>query len=174
MRLFLLATLLVSAFMVGVTACASTPRSESAALTQPARSEAPIHGAGSPEAGGASPVAVLGAMVAAQRVISGRATWYCLSGRSVCTRGYRDSDMVAAIDTDLGFEKGDRIEVRHRDRAIVVEVVDVCGCPGDRLVDLTHGAFSRLGDPALGWLPVTLRLAGSGATLPPTSTSEGE
>ena len=110
----------------------------------------------------------LGAMVRAERRISGKATWYCLSGRSVCTRGYSDSDMVAAIDTSLGFDKGDRVLVTHRGRSIEVTIVDVCGCPGDRLIDLTHGAFRRLANPDLGWIPVTLESAGAQPTLPPT------
>lgn len=145
---------------------------------RPALREAPNLGAGSPEWVGTSgagrgdlpagPVEVLGAMVRAERRISGKATWYCLSGRSVCTRGYSDSDMVAAIDTSLGFDKGDRVRVTHGGRSIVVTIVDVCGCPGDRLIDLTHGAFRRLANPDLGWIPVTLESAGAQPTLPAT------
>lgn len=108
--------------------------------------------------------------------VSGTATWYCMSGSSACTRGYSQDDMVAAIDTDLGFEKGDRIEVRYQDRSVVVTIVDVCGCPGERLVDLTSGAFSRLADLGLGVIPVTLQRADAAPdiSLPPTDTTEGE
>lgn len=98
----------------------------------------------------------------------GLATWFCLSGSSACTTGYDQADLVAAIDTDLGFAKGDQVRVRYGDRSVVVTVVDVCGCPGDRLVDLTSGAFRELADLDLGVIPVTVELAGPGATLPAT------
>lgn len=98
----------------------------------------------------------------------GTATWYCLSGSSVCTRGYGPSDLVAAIDSDLGFAKGDRIVVRYGKRSVTVRVVDVCACPGERLVDLTSGAFSRLAPLGYGVIPVTVEAAGPGMTLPPT------
>lgn len=98
----------------------------------------------------------------------GLATWFCLSGSSACTAGYDQADLVAAIDTDLGFAKGDRIRVRFGDRSVVVTVVDICGCPGDRLVDLTSGAFRELANLDVGVIPVTVELAGPGATLPAT------
>ena len=91
----------------------------------------------------------------------GTATWYCLSGKSVCTAGYGGTDMVAAIDTDLGFHKGDVIRVRYGGYSAIVTIVDVCGCPGERLVDLTSGAFACLADRNLGVIPVTIELAGS-------------
>lgn len=64
--------------------------------------------------------------------------------------------------------QGDRIRVRYGDRSVTVTVVDVCGCPGDRLVDLTSGAFAQLADLDVGVIPVTVELAGPGVTLPPT------
>lgn len=100
----------------------------------------------------------------------GLATWYCLSGSSACTTGYSQADLVAAIDTDLGFVRGDRIRVRYGDRSVVVEVVDVCRCPGDRLVDLTSGAFARLADLEVGVIPVLIELESPHVTLPPTET----
>jgi hypothetical protein len=102
----------------------------------------------------------------------GLATWYCLSGSSACTRGYSGDDLVAAIDTDLGFGKGDRLLIRHGDRSVVVTVVDVCGCPGERLIDLTSGAFRRLANLDLGVIPVTVELAGADTTLPPTDEED--
>lgn len=98
----------------------------------------------------------------------GLATWYCLSGSSACTTGYDQADMVAAIDSDLGFNRGDRIRVRYGDKEVVVTIADVCGCPGERLVDLTSGAFARLASLDVGVIPVTIELAGPTATLPAT------
>jgi hypothetical protein len=103
----------------------------------------------------------------------GTATHYCLPGQrgtAYCTRGYGPEDMVAAIDTDLGFDKGDVVTVRFGDKAVTVRIVDVCGCPGERLIDLTSGAFRRLAPLGLGVLPVTVELAGAERTLPPTDT----
>jgi hypothetical protein len=103
----------------------------------------------------------------------GTATHYCLPGQrgtAYCTRGYGPEDMVAAIDTDLGFDKGDVVLVRSLagDEQVTVRIVDVCGCPGNRLIDLTSGAFRRLAPLGIGVLPVTVELAGSERTLPPT------
>jgi hypothetical protein len=105
--------------------------------------------------------------------IRGTATWYCNDGQrgtAYCTRGYGPDDMVAAIDTDLGFDKGDVVLVRSLagDEQVTVTIVDVCGCPGNRLIDLTSGAFRRLAPLGVGVLPVTVELAGSERTLPPT------
>jgi hypothetical protein len=105
--------------------------------------------------------------------IRGTATWYCNDGQrgtSSCTRGYGPEDMVAAIDTDLGFDKGDVVLVRSLagDEQVTVTIVDVCGCPGSRLIDLTSGAFRRLAPLGTGVLPVTVELAGAERTLPPT------
>jgi hypothetical protein len=105
--------------------------------------------------------------------IRGTATWYCNDGQrgtSYCTRGYGPEDMVAAIDTDLGFDKGDVVLVRSLagDEQVTVTIVDVCGCPGSRLIDLTSGAFRRLAPLGIGVLPVTVELAGAERTLPPT------
>jgi hypothetical protein len=106
-------------------------------------------------------------------VIRGTATHYCLSGQrgtAYCTRGYGPEDLVAAIDTDLGFAKGDVVIVRSLagPESVRVTIVDVCGCPGERLIDLTSGAFRRLAPLGLGVIPVTLELAGADRTLPPT------
>lgn len=113
-------------------------------------------------------------------VIRGTATHYCLPGQrgtAFCTRGYGPEDLVAAIDRDLGFSKGDRVKVRFScgedcKRSVTVTIVDVCRCPGERLIDLTSGAFRQLAPLGLGVLPVTLELAGADQTLPPTDEEE--
>lgn len=115
-------------------------------------------------------------------LIAGTATWYCGAG-SPCTDGYGPDDYVAAIDSDLGFEKGDQVRVTYGEHVISVVIVDVCACAGERLVDLTTQAFVRLvtndSHPSeadrqhalgLGVIPVTIELGGGGprVTLPPT------
>lgn len=120
----------------------------------PSQSTAPLPAwIASSESGG-------GASVFEATRYAGTATWYC--GTTVtCTRGYGPGDMIAAIDTDLGFHKGDRVTVRAFGRAVTVRIVDVCGCPGRRLIDLSRGAFSRLANPDYGVIAVTLELAGA-------------
>ena len=127
-----------------------------------------LHGAGLTgsvlrEAPRATEGSVLGAS------LRGTATWYCGNG-SRCTRGYGPSDMVAAIDTGTGFRRGDVVTVRHAGRAVTVRIVDVCGCTGARVIDLTTGAFRRLAPLSRGVIPVTLS---AGIALPATD-AEGE
>lgn len=108
----------------------------------------------------------------------GEATHYCLPGQrgtAYCTRGYGPDDLVAAIDSDLGFRKGDVVLVRSllsTGGSVRVRIVDVCGCPGERLIDLTSGAFRRLAPLGLGVIPVTVELAGAERTLPPTDEED--
>jgi rare lipoprotein A (peptidoglycan hydrolase) len=97
---------------------------------------------------------------------SGQATWYC-SPTSACTHGYGPSDMVGAIDPTLGIDKGSIVTVTHGDTTIAVRIVDVCACPGDRLIDLTSGAFSRLAPLSAGVIDIELE---AGLALPPTDT----
>jgi rare lipoprotein A (peptidoglycan hydrolase) len=109
---------------------------------------------------------------------AGTATWYCSDGRdgsprSACTVGYGPSDLVAAIDTDLGIGKGERIRIRFGAKSVDVLVVDVCACAGERAVDLTIGAFQKLAPWGYGVLPVTVEVVGDPQpriTLPPTDT----
>lgn len=123
--------------------------------------------AGAPRAGTSGRPGPTGEIGAA--LMSGTATWYCLSGSSACTRGYGQDDLVAAIDTELGFAKGDVVRVTYLgERSIDVRIVDVCLCPGDRLIDLTSGAFLRLAPLGLGVIPVTIEAGKPGMTLPPT------
>jgi rare lipoprotein A (peptidoglycan hydrolase) len=97
---------------------------------------------------------------------SGSATWYC-SPTSACTHGYGPSDMVGAIDPTLGIDKGSIVRVTHDGTTIAVRIVDVCACPGDRLIDLTSGAFSRLAPLSAGVIDIELE---AGLPLPATDT----
>jgi rare lipoprotein A len=97
---------------------------------------------------------------------SGTATWFC-SPSSACTHGYGPSDMVGAIDPTLGIDEGSIVTVTHDGTTIAVRIVDVCACPGDRLIDLTSGAFSRLAPLSAGVIPIELE---AGLPLPQTDT----
>jgi hypothetical protein len=99
--------------------------------------------------------------------IGGQATWYC-GGGSPCTAGFGPSDLIAAIDPTLGIERGERLTVHYRGRSVVVLVVDVCACPGGRIIDLSRLAFSQLADPSLGVIPVAIEFGGPGVTPPAT------
>jgi hypothetical protein len=109
---------------------------------------------------------------------AGTATFYCATKAeyppdgSPCTAGYEPGDLVAAIDSDLGIQEGTRVTVRSQagDGQVTVRIVDVCECPGERLIDLSAAAFQRLAPLAYGVIPVTIELAGPGPTLPPTET----
>jgi rare lipoprotein A (peptidoglycan hydrolase) len=113
----------------------------------------------------------------AAATFGGQATWYC-SASSACTRGYGPGDLVAAIDPTTGVTKGTRLRVHHQGRSVDVTVVDVCACGGDRVIDLTSGAFARLADLSRGVIDVTIEeidrtpvaVGRNSATLPPTDT----
>ena len=100
-------------------------------------------------------------------VFGGTATWYCGNG-SRCTRGYGPSDLVAAIDPSTGIRKGEVLVVRHQNRAVGVTVVDVCACKGERVIDLTSGAFSQLAPLSRGVIDVAIETQGAVPTLPAT------
>lgn len=121
-----------------------------------------------PQVGGVAPLATAGELSGAP--LRGTATWYCGSG-SPCTRGYQPGDLVAAIDRkDAPYRKGDRVVVSHRGRSVTVTIVDVCGCPGRRVIDLSAEAFSRLAPLGIGVIAVSIREAGQPA-LPATDTA---
>ena len=101
--------------------------------------------------------------------LSGTATWYC-SASSACTRGYGPSDLVAAIDPTPGIERGARLTVSHGGASVTVVVVDVCACKGERVIDLTSGAFRQLAPLSRGVIAVTLTTEGPPPTLPATET----
>jgi hypothetical protein len=102
--------------------------------------------------------------------VVGTATWFCGAG-SHCTRGYGPSDLVAAIDPTTGYEKGETVTVWHGDRSVAVRIVDVCACPGRRIIDLTSGAFQRLAPLSRGVIDVVLVPRRATPTLPATDTA---
>jgi hypothetical protein len=100
--------------------------------------------------------------------LQGTATWYC-GGGSPCTAGYDPLDSIAAIDPSTGIRKGAVLRVTSGGRSVRVTVVDVCACGGRRIIDLSRLAFSRLADPSVGVIPVTIAPAG---VAPQTDTEE--
>lgn len=108
-------------------------------------------------------------VLAPMDTVSGTATWYCGNG-SPCTAGYAPGQLVAAIDRkDSRWRKGDRVRVTSGSRSVVVTIVDVCGCPGRRVIDLSAAAFARLAPLGRGVIAVTLTDADEPRfTLPPT------
>lgn len=102
-------------------------------------------------------------LTAPMSTVTGTATWYCGKGQqgtSYCTAGYGPQDLVAAIDRkDSSFRKGDRVRVSSGGRSVVVTIVDVCGCRGRRVIDLSSAAFRRLAPLSRGVIPVTLESA---------------
>jgi len=83
--------------------------------------------------------------------LRGLASWFC-SATSPCTAGYPASCLCAAAGPAL---RGLRwVTVSYGGRAVRVRIIDVCGCPGGRLLDLYRVAFARLADPGLGLITV--------------------
>lgn len=100
----------------------------------------------------------------------GVATWYC------CTRGY-DGQAVVALPGARYVPAGRptervRVCVRQDDvkRCGVFPVVDYCGCPGDRIVDLSTTAAQSLDlDLSRGIWPATVERVD--IRVPSTSTA---
>jgi hypothetical protein len=69
-----------------------------------------------------------------------------------------------------------RVCLQDGSKCVTVVVRDYCQCPGNRIIDLSRDAFSRLADPSVGLVPVTVSpadrtpVAAGRMTLPPTST----
>lgn len=92
--------------------------------------------------------------------LAGVSSWYC-SSSSPCTRGYGPDDLVGAagpaLRAALGPDwRGRVVTVVAGGRSVAIELVDICRCPGDRVVDLTSGAFTRLAPLARGLVRVTV------------------
>lgn len=88
---------------------------------------------------------------AAGRVVSGNASWYCLSGRSACTRGYGPECLCAAagpaVRAALGDWRGRLVTVSTSRASVTLRLVDFCSCPGGRVLDLYASVMGGLGVP---------------------------
>lgn len=80
------------------------------------------------------------------RAVSGVASWYRVPG------------LVAAAGPALrhGHWRGSTVLVSANGRSVRVTLSDVCQCYGSRLIDLSQLAFSRLADPSVGLVRVTV------------------
>ena len=88
----------------------------------------------------------------------GSASWYCLPGRSACHYAY-SGGMYAAAGPELrkGDWRGRRVTVCNGGDCIRVTLIDWCGCPGNRVIDLYSDAYRRLAPLSSGTIRVTVR-----------------
>lgn len=93
--------------------------------------------------------------LATRHSITGKASWYCKAGVSVCHHSYPDRrgvvDLYAAACGKLrsamgGGWRGDRVRVTRLDtgRSVVVRLIDWCGS-SDKTIDLYWDAMHALG-----------------------------
>lgn len=79
---------------------------------------------------------------------SGGASWYCKPGRSACTVGHRGGLYAAAgprLRALLGPRyMGKTVTVWWGSSHVAVTVIDWCGCPDGRVLDLYADAFEAL------------------------------
>jgi rare lipoprotein A (peptidoglycan hydrolase) len=91
--------------------------------------------------------------------ITGKASWYCKAGVSICHHGYPPGSMVAAacakLRTAMGPNwRGKTVIVSTSSRSVIVTLVDRCGS-SDKLIDLYNAVMVKLG--GTGVLQVTVR-----------------
>jgi hypothetical protein len=99
---------------------------------------------------------------------SGVASWFNSYGPGLyaAVNSYRFGDPRYSV----------RVCLQDGSKCVVVVVRDYCQCPGNRIIDLSRDAFSRLADPSVGLVPVTVSpadrtpVAAGRMTLPPTDT----
>jgi hypothetical protein len=99
---------------------------------------------------------------------SGVASWFNSYGPGLyaAVNSYRFGDPRYTV----------RVCLQDGSKCVVVVVRDYCQCPGNRIIDLSRDAFSRLADPSVGLVPVTVSpadrtpVAAGRMTLPPTDT----
>jgi hypothetical protein len=110
-------------------------------------------------------------------LLGGKATWYDDGPGHYAAAG---PVLREALGGDPAF-RGERVTVCSDDACVTVRLIDWCAC-GDRggvptLLDLSADAFDELAPLGRGVIPVTIELAGSVPTLPPTdagpTTSNG-
>jgi hypothetical protein len=95
------------------------------------------------------------------RRVSGKATWYCVAGVSDCHYKYPDrggADLYAAAGGEIriGKWRGRVVNVCAGSKCVRVKLVDWCGCPGSRIIDLYGDAFRRLAPLGRGVVRVTV------------------
>ncbi|KAI0006141.1 RlpA-like double-psi beta-barrel-protein domain-containing protein-containing protein [Russula compacta] len=92
----------------------------------------------------------------------GYATWYTQGGvAGACGITHGDGDLIAAMIKDSGIYNeglcGKQVEIINlaNSQSVTVVVADECpGCPNDESIDLSTGAFQKLGDLGTGVLSI--------------------
>ncbi len=89
--------------------------------------------------------------------VSGPASWYCLPGTSACHYQY-SGGMYAAAGPALrvGSWRGRTVRVCGGGNCVSVKLIDWCGCPNGRVIDLYSDAFRRLAPLSSGVIRVTV------------------
>jgi hypothetical protein len=82
--------------------------------------------------------------------LAGTASWYCLPGVSDCTIGFRSRGMFAAASRALQRRigphwRGSLVRVTTaKGASVTVRLIDTCGCPDGRIIDLYSAAFRKI------------------------------
>lgn len=88
--------------------------------------------------------------------VRGQASWYC-SSSSACTHGYPGGLYAAAGPAlRIGDWRGRHVTISTGGKSVQVTLIDWCGCPSGRVIDLYSDAFSRLAPTSQGTLRVTV------------------
>lgn len=89
--------------------------------------------------------------------IRGEASWYCLAGVSACHYAHAGG-MYAAAGPALrvGAWRNSQVDVCRRSTCITVTLIDWCGCPNGRVIDLYGDAFAGLASRSIGVITVTV------------------
>ena len=95
------------------------------------------------------------------KAVKGKATWFCRAGVSSCHYKYPDNskqNFYAAAGSEIrkGNWRGRNVKVCDSNNCITVKLVDWCGCPGNRIIDLYADAFDALGSLGQGVMRVTV------------------
>ena len=93
------------------------------------------------------------------RSLTGRASWFCLPGRSACTAGHSGGMYAAAgpkLRAALGNWRGRHIKVN----GVPITIIDWCSCArgrsNERLIDLYADAYSAIKPLSTGVMRVTI------------------
>lgn len=89
--------------------------------------------------------------------LEGPASWFCLPGRSACTRGFAAGGAYAAAGPPIRAALG----AGWRGRVVLVagirvKLIDWCACGGGRLLDLYGSVFRQLAPLSAGVITVTV------------------
>ena len=76
--------------------------------------------------------------------------------------------LYAAVPSWRFGDRPYQVRVTAGDRSVVATVRDFCGCPGERIIDLSPAAFAELAPLSAGLVPVMVEDLGPGLTAPPT------